>query len=87
MNEYFTAMNENGYFLRERTTLTVESGRPKFQASGSIVKFSSLFEAVAFFDEGRFDTSKVTFLKNQTTVVDSWSFEAATGLRKHLTAA
>ncbi|QIG69683.1 hypothetical protein EVB81_114 [Rhizobium phage RHph_I46] len=83
MNEsYFVALNEDGLYLRHGAGQDIDS-RPKFRTSGVIVRFSDLFAAVGFFEDSRFDTSKVTIIKVQTIAADSWSFSAALETKQH----
>ncbi|QIG73885.1 hypothetical protein PP935_gp110 [Rhizobium phage RHph_N34] len=86
MNEsYFVALNDDGYYLRQINGITDPEGRPRFRAAGSVVKFSDLFAAVGFFEDSKFDTSKITIIKVQTIASDSWSFSAALETKQHLT--
>jgi hypothetical protein len=83
---YFVARNtSNDYYLKETNQISDPGNRPKFQANGSLVKFDSVFSAVEFFEGSRFDTSAIEIVKILASESDSWSFESASNLKKHLT--
>jgi hypothetical protein len=59
-------------FLRQQE---IKDARPRFSSSGEIVKFGSLFAAVEFFKESRFNVDEIELRRYIYTITNSWTFE------------
>ncbi|AKE44658.1 hypothetical protein AU106_gp027 [Sinorhizobium phage phiM9] len=76
---------EPAYFIafRDGTRSTakqylVENGDSYiFKSSGDVVKFPSLFRAIEFFEERKFETDNVIFAKVNPILGTTWDYNAA----------